>query len=97
MRFLVPLTKSTSIHEYWILNHKPQMNPPSLFLPLAYTTLERLMADDHFTTDEHGAIFVHVRIAESIVQEFPASFYKTPEAKEYIQANPNWREGTFSS
>ncbi|MBS0537006.1 MAG: hypothetical protein JSR72_23350 [Proteobacteria bacterium] len=27
------------------------------------------------------------------VSEFPPSFYASPEAQEYIQANPHWQQG----
>jgi hypothetical protein len=81
-----------SVSEYWILNN-PQAAAKSPLLKLAYECLERMIADDHFRRYENGAIFVHVRIAESIVAEFPPAFYKSPEAQEYIQANPKWREG----
>lgn len=88
-------THSESVAQYWILNSKPSASHQ--LRSIAYETLQKLIADDCFTVDPNGAIFVRVRIAESIVREFPASFYMTPEAREYIDANPNWRDGMTTS
>lgn len=62
-------------------------------LDALYEALAAVNAEDGFEFDPDGSINVHVTIQPQTYAEFPPSYYQLPESKEYIAANPKYREG----
>jgi hypothetical protein len=84
------------VSQYGILNRTQQQSlskVESRFLPL-YEILDDLIEEDKFEKDPNtGAIDVHIIIRKEVLEEYPESFYRLPEALEYIEVNPKYREG----
>lgn len=57
--------------------------------------LQKLIQMDKFSTHPEfpSRINVNIKIPKSTLEEFPAWFYQTTEAKEYILANPDYEQG----
>jgi hypothetical protein len=62
-------------------------------LAALYEILDIICREDGFEHDDDGSINVHVVIQPQTFAEFPASYMEIPEAKEYIAANPKFRDG----
>jgi len=55
--------------------------------------LHAILKEDRFEVDAKGAINVQVHIRDETIAEFPSTYYDSPEAREYIARNPQWRHG----
>eukprot|EP01111_Echinosteliopsis_oligospora_P014316 TRINITY_DN5369_c0_g1_i2.p1 TRINITY_DN5369_c0_g1~~TRINITY_DN5369_c0_g1_i2.p1 ORF type:complete len:209 (-),score=30.16 TRINITY_DN5369_c0_g1_i2:6-632(-) len=81
-----------TVGEYYILN-KDHTPATARSLAPVYSILDDLIEEDKFTIDpETKAINVYVTIRESVIAEFPESYFSQNEVQEYIKINPKWRQ-----
>jgi len=84
-----------AISNFWIFNNKcKEKIKNTREFDLLAQILETQCIQDQFCWDrENGPILVNVFIPESTIKEYPPEYFEMPEAKEYIDANPKYKEG----